>query len=119
VKMKLTVKDKEFLERLKEWVEEGILWVELRDKGIKHFVLRGNYGSRIETRFGMTRQGIRWRFQRLFNQIYVSAYETILFVEGNFGTDLRPQAIEICQERVVLRHKNQSAEGRDDRSHQG
>ena len=101
--MKLTIKDKDFLDRLKELVEEGTLWVDVREEGCRHFILRGNYGSRVETKFGMSRQGVRWRFQRLFNHIYVSAYETILFVEGYFGADLRQQAMDICRERVKLR----------------
>jgi len=103
--MKLTLKDREFLERLKSLLEEKQLAIELRRDGIKRLVLRQNYGDRIERQFKMTRQGVRWRFQRLFNEIYVSAYETVFWVESNFGTELRHQAIEIARERIVLRKK--------------
>ncbi len=41
-------------------------------------VLRGTYGGKVHEAFRMTRQGVRWRFWRLFNDIYVSAFETIL-----------------------------------------
>lgn len=40
---------------------------------------------------------------RLFNEIYVSAYETIYFVESLFGIELRQKAIEIAKERVAMR----------------
>jgi hypothetical protein len=55
----------------------------------------------------MTRQGVRWRFQRLFNEVYVSAYVTIYIVESLFGTALRQKAMEIARERVELRRKAQ------------
>ena len=103
--MKLTIKDKEFLERLRALMEEKELWVDLKADGIKRMVLRGNYGSRIETLFGMTRQGVRWRFQRLFNDIYVSTYETIFVVEKSFGAGLRHYAMDIARERWELRQR--------------
>ena len=53
----------------------------------------------------MTRQGVRWRFWRLFNDIYVSAFETILFIERTFGTELREHAIRISKERYALRQE--------------
>ena len=56
----------------------------------------------------MTRQGVRWRFQRLFNEIYTNAYETVFWMESNFGTELRPMALEIAKERVALRKKASS-----------
>jgi len=105
--MKLTVKDKEFLERLKSLLEENELEIELHEGGLKRLVLRRNYGDKVETRFNMSRQGVRWRFQRLFNEIYVSAYETIYCVERLFGTSLRPAALKIARERVELRRKSQ------------
>ena len=37
-------------------------------------VLRGAYGDRVHQAFRMTRQGVRWRFRRLFNEVYVSAF---------------------------------------------
>jgi hypothetical protein len=48
-------------------------------------VLKGTYGEKIHHAFRMTRQGVRWRFWRLFNDMYVSAFETILFIERVFG----------------------------------
>lgn len=59
----------------------------------------------IHRRFGMTRQGVRWRFQRLLNDVYVSAFETILFVEKTLGTGVRDDAVRISQERYRLRQE--------------
>jgi hypothetical protein len=103
--MKLTVKDKDFLERLKQLLHEKELKIDLKEDGLKRFVLRQNYGDKVEKCFHMTRQGIRWRFQRLFNEIYTNAYETVFWMESNFGTELRPMALEIAKERVALRRK--------------
>jgi hypothetical protein len=105
--MKLTTKDKDFLERLQWLVEEKDLFVDLKNDGIKRLVLRKNYGDKIESFFHITRQGVRWRFQRLLNDVYVSAYETIFFVESSFGTELRRYAMEIAKERVAFRKKAQ------------
>jgi hypothetical protein len=101
--MKLTVKDKEFLERLRKLMETKELSVELKTDGYKRMVLRGNYGDKIERSFGMTRQGVRWRFNRLANEQYVAAYETIYLVESLFGTELRQLALDIAKERVCMR----------------
>ena len=106
--MKLTTKDKEFLEQLHRLVEERELVVELRERPFRHFVLRRNYGEKIHEAFHMTRQGIRWRFHRVFNQLYASALETILTIEKSFGASLRTQAMEIAQERYLLRRRNQT-----------
>ena len=103
--MKLTEKDAEFLTRLRELLEEKDLSIEFRTDGIKRFVLKKNYGLRIERRFGMTRQGVRWRFQRLFGELYPSVYETLLFIESNFGTGLRQQAMEIARQRAEARQE--------------
>jgi len=103
--MKLTLKDKDFLEKLKVLLESKELSIELKEDGLKRFVLRQNYGDKIGSCFNMTRQGVRWRFQRLFNEIYISAYTTIYLVESLFGTELRHQAMEIARERVELRKK--------------
>ena len=103
--MKLTNKDREFLEKLKYLFENMELSVELKDDGIKRIILRKNYGSRIESHFGMTRQGIRWRFNRLFNQIYVDAYLAIFWIESNFGTQLRQDALAVAKQQVGLRNK--------------
>ena len=105
--MKLTTKDKEFLEKLKSLFERKELSVELIDDGIKRMVLRKNYGDKIELTFGLTRQGVRWRFHRLFSEIYVDSYLAIFWIESNFGTELRKMAIEIAKERVALRKKAQ------------
>ena len=105
--MKLTVKDKDFLERLKRLIEEKELRICLKEDGIKRFVLRQNYGDKIEKPFGMTRQGVRWRFQHLA-EMYVSSLEVIYFLESNFGTELRPMALEIARERVSFRKKASS-----------
>ena len=103
--MKLTEKDKQFIERLKELVDQRSLWIERVSVSPGYFVLRGNYGSRISERFRLSRQGVRWRFWRLFNEIYISAYETILFVERNFGPQLRRDAMAIVQERFRMRQE--------------
>ena len=103
--MRLTVKDKEFLERLKSLLDSKELSIEMKEDGLKRLVLRQNYGDKIESFFRITRQGVRWRFQRLFNEIYPSAYETIYAIEKNFGSDLRPLAIEIARERRLEREK--------------
>jgi hypothetical protein len=105
--MILTLKDKAFLEQLKGLLKSKDLSIELKKDGLKRLVLRQNYGDKIETTFGMSRQGVRWRFQRLFNEIYVGAYESIYMVENLFGTDLRPLAIEIAKERAALRKQAQ------------
>lgn len=105
--MKLTLKDKDFLERLRQLVKAKELSIELKQDGMKRLVLRQNYGDKIESEFGMTRQGVRWRFQRLFNEVYVASYESIYLVESQFGTGLRQAALEIAKERVQLRQKAQ------------
>ena len=105
--MKLTLKDQEFLERLKPLFDSKGLDIGLKKDGLKRLVLRQNYGDRIESHFNLTRQGIRWRFQRLFNEIYINAYLTVFWIESNFGTGLRQKAIEIAKERVELRRKAQ------------
>ena len=81
------------------------LWVELRPGSPSHMVLRGTYGEKIHEAFRMTRQGVRWRFWRLFNEIYVASFESILFLEKTFGTQLRDHAIRISKERYHLRQE--------------
>ena len=107
--MKLTHKDKNFLEQLKDLLESKDLAIELKEGGFKRFVLRQNYGDKIEGAFKMTRQGVRWRFQRLMNEIYPEAYLTVYWVESRFGTDLRQKALEIARERVEMRRKAQKS----------
>jgi len=68
-------------------------------------VLKGTYGENIHKTFGVTRQGVRWRFQHLFGQAYVRSFETIMFIEKIFGSQLRDYAIRISKERYALRQK--------------
>ena len=81
------------------------LSVELRLDRPSYLVLRGAYGERLHEAFGMSRQGVRWRFHRLINEIYVSAFETILFVEKTLGPELREDAVRISRERYRLRRQ--------------
>ncbi|MFH1108437.1 MAG: hypothetical protein V1790_04460 [Planctomycetota bacterium] len=53
----------------------------------------------------MTRQGVRWRFWRIYNDIYISAFMAILSIEQTFGTQLREHAIRISKERYALRQE--------------
>ena len=86
-------------------MESKDLWVELKPDQPSRMVLRGTYGERVHKASRMSRQGVRWRFWRLFNDIYVSAFETILFVEKVFRTELREHAIRISRERYALRQE--------------
>ena len=86
-------------------MESKDLWVELRVGQPSCMVLRGTYGDKIYRAFRMTRQGVRWRFWRMFNDIYVSAFESVLFVERTFGTQLRDHAIRISKERYAIRQE--------------
>ena len=103
--MKLTEKDKSFLEILKKLMESKDLWVELKPGSPSYMVLRGTYGEQIHKIFRMTRQGVRWRFWRIMNDIYVSAFNAILTIEKAFGTQLRDHAIRISKERYALRQE--------------
>jgi hypothetical protein len=49
--MKLTVKDKDFLERLKSLLEAKELSIELKEDGYKRLVLRHNYGDKVGKNF--------------------------------------------------------------------
>ena len=95
------------MEQLRTLLDEKQLSIELKEDGRKRLILRQNYGDRIERAFDVTRQGVRWRFQRLFNEIYVEAYERIWWIESNFGTELRHHAIGIAKQRIELRRKAQ------------
>lgn len=86
-------------------MESKELWVKLKPDRPSKMVLKGTYGQKVHKAFRMTRQGVRWRFWRLFNDIYVSAFETILFLEKAFGTQLREHAIRISKERYSLRQE--------------
>lgn len=103
--MKLNRKDKEFLERLKQLIDQDTVWIERTFESPLYFVLRGNYGERVEHLFKLTRQGVRWRFWRMFNDIYVSAYETIIFIEKQLGPRFRQDALIIAHGRFVQRQR--------------
>ena len=103
--MKLTEKDKTFLETLKTLMESKDLWVELKPGKPSYMVLRGTYGEKIHNAFRMSRQGVRWRFLRIFQEIYIEAFSTILMVEKTFGSHLRDYAIRISKERYALRQE--------------
>ena len=49
--MKLTLKDKDFLERLRILLDSKDLAIELKNDGFKRLVLRQNYGDKIEIGF--------------------------------------------------------------------
>ena len=83
------------------------LKVQLAPGEPSHMVLKGTYGERIHKTFGVTRQGVRWRFQHLFGNAYIRAFETIMFIEKIFGTQLREYAVRISKERYRLRQKAQ------------
>ena len=93
------------MENLKKLVESKDLRAELKPNKPSYMVLKGTYGKKIHKIFRMTRQGVRWRFQRLFSQVYVEASETILMMERIFGTQLREYAIKISRERYELRRE--------------
>jgi len=103
--MKLTEKDRDFLYALKRLMDLKDLRVELQRDRPSYMVLRGTYGEKIFKTFRMTRQGVRWRFHRVFNDAYVAAFESILLIEKTFGTHLREHAIRISKERHTLRQE--------------
>ena len=86
-------------------MESRDLWVELKPDQPSRMVLRGTYGEKVHKAFRMTRQGVRWRFWRLFNDMYVSAYETIIFIEKHLGTQYRQDALVIAHARFMLRQQ--------------
>ncbi len=102
---------------MKKLTESKDLWVELKPDKPGYMVLKGTYGEKIHKTFRVTRQGVRWRFQRLFNHVYVEAFLTILMIEKIFGSQLRQYAVKISKERYALRQEvlQRSIEGRGDR----
>ena len=82
------------------------LWVELKLDNPSRMILKGTYGEKIHKTFGVTRQGVRWRFQHIFGSAYIAAFETILAIEKIFGTQLREYAIKISREKHAIRQKN-------------
>ena len=113
--MKLTTKDAEFMTKLRKLLDQKDLSIEFQEKGLKRLILRKNYGDHIEREYGMTRQGVRWRFERLFNRIYPEAYMILLFIESHFGTEMREKAMAIARQRVELQRE---ALARQDRAFQ-
>ena len=91
-------------------MESKDLWVELTPGRPSYMVLRGTYGEKIHKTFRITRQGVRWRFQRLFSQVYLEAFLTILMIEKIFGVQLREYAVRISKERYALRQEAQKRE---------
>jgi hypothetical protein len=102
----MSEKDKVFLEKLKKLMDSKDLRVELKPGRPSYMILKGTYGEKIHKTFGLTRQGVRWRFQHLFVYKYVEAFETIIFIEKIFGSQLRDYAIRISRERYALRQKS-------------
>ncbi len=86
-------------------MESKDLSVVLRPGRPSRLVLKGTYGEKVHQAFRMSRQGVRWRFHRAFSEMYVSAFETILFIERAYGTQLRDHAIRISKERYAERQK--------------
>ena len=86
-------------------MESKDLWVDLKLDKPSYMVLKGTYGEKVHETFRMTRQGVRWRFQRLFSHVYVEAFETILMIEKTFGTQLREYAVRISRERYAAREQ--------------
>jgi len=93
------------LEGLKKLMDSKDLRVELKPGEPSRMILKGTYGEKIHETFRVTRQGVRWRFHHLFSHAYVGAFETIVFIEKIFGTELRDHAIRISKERYALRQK--------------
>ena len=93
------------MENLKNLTESKDLWIELKPDSPGYMVLKGTYGEKIHKTFRVTRQGVRWRFQRLFNHVYVEAFLTILMIEKIFGTQLREYAVRISKEKHTLRQE--------------
>ena len=91
--------------KLKKLMDSKDLKVVLKPGEPSRMVLKGTYGEKIHKTFGVTRQGVRWRFQHLFGQAYVRSFETIMFIEKIFGSQLRDYAIKISKERYALRQK--------------
>jgi hypothetical protein len=101
----MSEKDKVFLEKLRKLIDSKDLRVELRCGQPSYMILKGTYGEKIHKTFGVTRQGVRWRFQHLFGKKYVESFETIMFIEKIFGSRLRDYAIRISKERYALRQR--------------
>ena len=88
---------------MKKLMDSKDLRVVLKPGEPSLMVLKGTYGEKIHKTFGVTRQGVRWRFQHLFGQAYIRSFETIMFIEKIFGSQLRDYAIRISKEEYALR----------------
>ena len=93
------------MEKLKNLMDSKDLRVELKPAEPSRMVLKGTYGENIHKTFGVTRQGVRWRFQHIFGRNYIEAFSTILVIEKIFGTQLRDYAIRISREKYQRRQK--------------
>ena len=93
------------MQKLKSLMESRDLWVDLAPGEPSRMVLKGTYGEKVHETFGITRQGLRWRFHHVFSHAYVEAFETIVFIEKVFGTQLRDYAIRISRERYAFRQR--------------
>ena len=93
------------MERLKDLMDSDDLWIERTLDRPSRFILKGNYGARIEQKFGLTRQGVRWRFQRLFNELYVDSFCVLVFIERILGPAFRQDALIIASERFDERQR--------------
>ena len=103
--MKLTNKDKAFLIELRKLLDRHAYEVVLKTDGRSRMVLRGRYRDAPGRHLNLTRQGVYWRFDHVFNGAYVSAYETVYWLESTFGPSLREHALTIARERVAMRRK--------------
>ena len=90
---------------MKKLMESKDLKVVFKPGEPSSMILKGTYGEKIHKIFGVSRQGVRWRFQHLFGQAYVQSFETIMFIEKIFGSQLREYAIRISREKYQLRQK--------------
>ena len=89
-------------------MESKDLWVELKRETPSYMVLRGTYGEKLHRTFRMSRRGVRWRFWRVLNDMYVSSFETILFIEstfvifrGGFGVRMWPSSRDPVMWRML------------------
>ena len=96
------------MEKLKKLMDSKDLRVELRPGNPSRMILKGTYGEKIHKILGVSRQGVRWRFQHIFGKIYCDAFSAILAIEKNFGTELREYAVRISKERYALRREAMS-----------
>jgi len=77
----------------------------LKPDNPSRMILKGTYGEKIHKTFGVTRQGVRWRFHHIFGDSYIRAFETILAIENIFGTQLREYAVRISRGKYALRQE--------------